>query len=562
MDNTIILYLIKASISVAIFYGVYMLCLRADTFLRLRRFYFLFAIIFSLIFPTFNIEIPIEDHAPAQIPTFWLSDFYLTPEMQEQTQSSSANIQNIILISICIISAFCVIKFFIQLLSIIKLRSGCESEKTQKYRIVKMKNNELSPFSFFNWIFVNTEDSDAHRLKEIIAHEQAHVRQYHSIDNLLAELLCAFFWWNPFAWLMKKEIKINLEYLADQEVLNQGYDSKEYQYILLKVSNKNSGISLINNFNVSQLKKRIMMMNKKESSTLSSLKYLLIIPIGAILLLGNAVQASPDLIKIASDELFDRPQDQVDQLPSFPGGIDEMNKFIRNNLRYPVTAQEAGIQGQILVSFIVKSTGEISNISIIEKVNPALDKEAVRVIKSMPKWIPAKLNGKEVDASYAIPIIFKLSGSKAQGQTKDNSIVVVGYGSKNAVAELESGSSLNTKKPFVTVEKMPGFPGGEIEMQRYIRENLKYPETAQKEGIQGRVTLRFIVANDGSITDVTVIRGIDPSCDKEAVRVIENMPKWIPGKQNGITVPVYFNLPIQFRLDKDKETDHPTIDKK
>ena len=557
MDNTIIVYLTKASIAIALFYGVYILCLRADTYLRLRRFYFLFAITFSLIFPTFNIEISIEDQAPAQIPTFWLSELYLTPDMQEQPQSPSANIQNVILTSICIISALCVIKFLIQLLSIIKLRAGCESEKTSKYRIVKMKNKQLSPFSFFNWIFVNTEDNDTYRLKEIIAHEQAHVRQYHSIDNLLAELLCAFFWWNPFAWLMKKDIKINLEYLADEEVLNQGYDSKEYQYILLKVSNKNSGISLINNFNVSQLKKRIMMMNKKKSSVLTSLKYLLIIPIGAILLLGNAVQASPDLIKIASDELFDKPQDQVDQLPSFPGGIDEMNKFIRNNLRYPVTAQEAGIQGQILVSFIVKSTGEISNISVIEKTDPALDKEAVRVIKSMPKWIPAKLNGNNVDASYAIPIIFKLSGSKAVGQTTDNSIIVVGYGSKNAVAELKIEKSSNTKKPFVTVEKMPGFPGGEKEMQRYIRENLKYPETAQKEGIQGRVTLRFIVADDGEIQNVVVVRGIDPSCDKEAVRVIENMPKWVPGKQNGIAVPVYFNLPIQFKLDKDKETNTP-----
>ncbi len=304
------------------------------------------------------------------------------------------------------------------------------------------------------------------------------------------------------------------------------------------------------------------MMNKKKSSALTSLKYLLIIPIGAILLLGNAVQASPDLIKIASDELFDRPQDQVDQLPSFPGGVDEMNKFIRNNLRYPVTAQEAGTQGQILVSFIVKSTGEISNISIIEKADPALNKEAVRVVKSMPKWIPAKLNGKDVDASYAIPIIFKLSGSKTQGQPKDNSIIVVGYGSKNAVAELKKGDPTKTKNPFVTVEQMPGFPGGEKEMQRYIRENLKYPETAQKDGIQGRVTLRFVVGDDGTITNVAVIRGVDPSCDVEAVRVIENMPKWNPGKQNGIAVPVYFNLPIQFPLDKDKETNHPTVNKK
>lgn len=554
MDNIIILYLIKASISIAIFYGVYAICLRADTFLRLRRFYFLFAIIFSLIFPAFNIEIPVKNESVIQIPTYWLSDFYITPEAQEQTQSSPINIQSIILIGLCITSAFCIIKFLIQLLSIIKLRVNCESEKIQKYRIVKMKSNQLSPFSFFNWIFVNTKDNNTHRLKEIIAHEQAHARQYHSVDNLMAELLCAFFWWNPFAWLIKKEIKINLEYLADQGVLDLGYDSREYQYILLQVSNKNTGIPLINNFNVSQLKKRITMMNKKKSSALASLKYLLIVPIGITLLLGNAVQASPYLIEAAKNELFDGPQDRIDELPSFPGGVDEMNKFIRDNLRYPVTAQEASTQGRILISFIVKSTGEISNISVIEKADPALDNEAVRVIKSMPKWIPAKLNGNNVDASYAIPIIFKLSGSQKSiiGDSDKNTIVAVAYGNKNTVSELKTGNSSDTKNPFVRVEQMPTFPGGEVEMQKFIRENLKYPVTAQNAGIQGRITLRFIIGDDGTITNVTVIRGIDPECDAEAVRVISGMPKWIPGKQNGINVPVYFNIPIQFRLRDDK----------
>ncbi|GHV16235.1 cell envelope biogenesis protein TonB [Bacteroidia bacterium] len=104
------------------------------------------------------------------------------------------------------------------------------------------------------------------------------------------------------------------------------------------------------------------------------------------------------------------------------------------------------------------------------------------------------------------------------------------------------------EKPFVTVEQMPTFPGGEVEMQKFIRDNLRYPIVAQEAGIQGRVTLRFVVSKTGAIENVTVVRGIDPSCDKEAVRVVQSMPKWIPGKQNGLNVPVYFNLPIQFRL--------------
>lgn len=104
------------------------------------------------------------------------------------------------------------------------------------------------------------------------------------------------------------------------------------------------------------------------------------------------------------------------------------------------------------------------------------------------------------------------------------------------------------EKPFITVEQMPTFPGGEVEMQKFIRDNLRYPVVAQEAGIQGRVTLRFVVSKTGTIENVTVVRGIDPSCDKEAVRVVKSMPKWIPGKQNGLNVPVYFNLPIQFKL--------------
>ncbi|MDR2953706.1 MAG: TonB family protein [Prevotella sp.] len=104
------------------------------------------------------------------------------------------------------------------------------------------------------------------------------------------------------------------------------------------------------------------------------------------------------------------------------------------------------------------------------------------------------------------------------------------------------------EKPFVTVEQMPEFPGGEAEMNKFISDNLKYPVVAQESGIQGRVTIRFVVTKTGEISDVTVVRGIDPSCDREAVRVVKLMPKWVPGKQNGLNVPVYFTLPILFRL--------------
>lgn len=104
------------------------------------------------------------------------------------------------------------------------------------------------------------------------------------------------------------------------------------------------------------------------------------------------------------------------------------------------------------------------------------------------------------------------------------------------------------EKPFTTVEQMPTYPGGETEMYSFIGKQLKYPVTAQESGIQGRVIVRFVVTSTGEISDVKVLRGIDPACDKEAMRVVKMMPKWVPGKQNGRNVAVYFTLPIIFKL--------------
>ena len=104
------------------------------------------------------------------------------------------------------------------------------------------------------------------------------------------------------------------------------------------------------------------------------------------------------------------------------------------------------------------------------------------------------------------------------------------------------------EKPYEAVEQMPTFPGGETELMKFIRDNLKYPVIAQENGIQGRVILRFVVSKTGTIDNVTVLRSLDPTCDKEAIRVVKSMPKWIPGKQNGNNVPVYFTLPVVFKL--------------
>ena len=570
MDHTILIYLVKVSVALALFYGLYILCLKRDTFLRLRRIYFLSALFFSLLFPAVTIELSASGDAPVQIPTYWLSDIEVGSSVNAEASTEAAvSMWVVVLIILAAVSVFCAIKFFVQVFSLVKLRIANETEKLSTYRIVKMKDRRTSPFSFFNWIFINSDAHNPVELAEIIAHEQVHVDQYHSIDVILSEILCICFWWNPFAWLLKKEMKLNLEYLADKGVLESGFDSKEYQYILLQVSNRSTGIPLINNFNVSQLKQRIMMMNKKKSSVFTSVKYLLVVPVCATLLLGNAVQATTSLDKFSIDEISgvmdgdQVPQKKgdvyvkVEQMPSFPGGLDAQQRFIVNGLKYPVEAQTKGIQGRVTIRYVVKSTGEISDIEVIRGIDPLLDNEAIRIVKSMPKWDPGKQGGKAVDVYYTLPVVFRLAGTtkKVEPGGDPNEIVAVGYGApqekKVGVASLKEGSPDDKMKPFITVEQMPSFPGGESAMHEYISNNLKYPEDAQKNGIQGRVTVRFIVRSSGEVSDVSVIRGIDPGMDKEAARMVGSMPKWLPGKQNGQAVDVYYTLPIVYKLNKD-----------
>lgn len=594
MDNIIILYLVKASISLALFYGLYMLLLKKDTFFKLRRSYFLFVMIFSFSFPFLSIEIPMPEQSETQLPTYWLSQIEIGEIVVQEVEAPSINIWTAVFIAVSIISVILAFKLLVQLLSIVKLRVANESEKISSCHIVKLADKRISPFSFFNWIFVNSGMHSMDELEEIIAHEKVHVKQYHSIDVILAEIICICFWWNPFVWLLKNEMKINLEYLADQGVLKAGFNTKEYQYILLQVSNTNTGIPLINNFNVSQLKKRITMMNKKRTSIGKAAKYLFAIPLGVVLLLGNAVQASPELMNLVADEfrivetISDEPSlyqsgemtvnnslaenvkhtgiVQDDKQPLFPGGEKAMYRFIGDNLKYPVKAQDRNVSGPVVAKFIIKSTGEIGTIDIISTADELLKEEVKRVISIMPKWTPAQKNGKNIDSDFTIPVNFSIKGKEMTDEEKNiiakeqaDAITIVAYGKQENGSEAPqsltaAGQQPSDDKPFSTVEQMPSFPGGEAEMNKYIGKNLKYPVEAQEKGIQGDVTIRFIVSKDGAVTDATILRGFDPACDTAALRVINAMPKWVPGKQKGKIVPVYFTLPIVFKLKDERPT--------
>lgn len=170
-------------------------------------------------------------------------------------------------------------------------------------------------------------------------------------------------------------------------------------------------------------------------------------------------------------------------------------------------------------------------------------------LKSTIKFTPPEITEEKINKDDQMKSQEELNDTKVTVSVAD----VKGTDDKHGVdiADLKDNKVVvqeEEEKPFVGVEQMPQFPGGEAALMQFLSKNIKYPTIAAENGIQGRVTLRFVVSKTGNITDVTVLKGLDPSCDKEAIRVVKSMPNWIPGKQNGRNVPVYYTLPVSFRL--------------
>lgn len=556
------IYLIQVNIALALFYLLYVIVLKRDTFLRLRRFFFLSAIIFSLLYPFWSI--------PA------LGDFWISSIASGETETmifigepgaamvieadSTAKVAvpwaRIISLAYIIVTILFLLRFIMQLLSILRMNRRCERFIITGVPVYQLRD-DITPFSFFNRIFIYAGKHSEAELSQILLHEQTHARQRHSIDIILVELVCLFSWWNPFVWLMKREMALNLEYLADNGVLSEGIDSREYQYHLLQLTYHETAVQIVNNFNVSQLKQRIMMMNKTKSPTLKLAKYLLILPLAFLLVLANSCvnqdkKSGEDAAKesvVATPDPADKPdllpeekaEDNseifvvVEEQPEFPGGNAAMMRFLSDNIKYPTEAQEKGTEGRVIVNFVVEKDGRLSNFNVVRGVDPLLDNEALRVLKSMPNWTPGKQRGEVVRVRFTLPVVFRLKGKDVQD-------------SSSAPASSAPAKASASDEVYVVVESQPEFPGGNAALMKWLSDNIKYPVVAQENGIQGRIIVNFIVEKDGSLSDVQVARGVDPALDKEAVRVVEAMPKWKPGVQRGERVRVSYTLPVVFRL--------------
>ena len=233
----------------------------------------------------------------------------------------------------------------------------------------------------------------------------------------------------------------------------------------------------------------------------------------------------------------------VDQMPDFPGGAEALLKFVAGEVKYPEKAKEEGISGRVFVSFVIEKDGSVSNVKVVRGIGGGCDEEAARVISAMPKWKPGKQKGEPVRVSYQIPINFKLADDLKQPAKKSDASKADMKPDKNGVYQI--------------AEEMPRFPGDDKALMEYLQSNLQVPEKYKGDDAQYRLTeyrtfVRFVVTEDGSLSDINLIKKTEgfKDLDDEALRVVKAMPKWNPGKMDGKPVKVYFNLPIIFKFKK------------
>ena len=473
-----LIYILKSAFVLALLVSLFMLFMSRETFHKVNRYIMLSIVFIALLLPAVNlgIESPFKglvaaiencfaDDDPetavgeiaidmSELPV--LPDVALELPSLEPVEEKPFNWLLLAAVVYFAGVAFLVVRqavMYVQVARIIARSRvvdaslyGCEGIS------LRVHNGKEKPFSWFRWVVVS-EDDLGDGAREILIHETAHARAGHSWDIVLTDAVIIMQWFNPLAWIMKNSFKDIHEFEADEAVINSGVNAKQYQLLIIKKAVGARLYSIANSFNHSLTKKRITMMCKEKSKKWRCAKALYIVPVAAIAALAfttvepaNATESEtlPKGSEIVANNEKEIAENYLQQLldgddkvymvcenaPTFPGGTHAMYKYLAGNIKYPDEAKAAGKQGRVMVQFVVRKDGSISDVSVVKSAGDAsLDKEAVRAVSSMPKWNPGTQGGKPVNVQYTIPVQFKLpsgmvNNEKKDTEKKDNRIVI------------------------------------------------------------------------------------------------------------------------------------------
>ena len=401
-------YIIKSAMALALLYTCIVPLLEKETFHRLNRILILGCLIMSFAIPLVHFTGGTNPTVDMVRQAVLLPEVLINGNAKELSVWSWADIMTCIYI-IGVVAIFTMT--VVQTASLILRLRKCEHITDNRGNTIVLTDCATSPFCLFHYIVMSRDDY-ANNRSFILTHEQEHIRLRHYIDLIILQFATIIQWFNPFVWLIGKNLKAIHEFEVDEAVLNKGIDATQYQKFLVVKAVGNRLQPFANNLNKESLKRRIIMMNQKRSNRWMMLKALLVIPVAtlAVSVFANGTNASetpkePHPQKTTQTKIHDA----VEEMPEFNGGQLAMMEFLMNNMKYPQAAVKAKQQGKAIVGFVVRKDGTVSDVHITKSAGYAvLDEEAMRVVKSMPAWEPGKQKGKPVDVKYNVPITFRL----------------------------------------------------------------------------------------------------------------------------------------------------------
>ena len=539
-------FLLKASAGMALFYTVYWLFLRKETFYTANRWFLLAALFTSVLIPAFPLQYTVLVDQPETITFKTIADTFKNIPVftSHEIQPESFNWQRLVwLVYLGGVAVF-FFRLLFQTILLTQLLLKSEPKFTEGIRIVENQKYSL-PFSFFNTVFINTEFYTQESLPEILAHEKVHIREKHWFDLLFTELLTVIFWFNPFIWFFERTIKQNHEYLADKGVLAQGHSVGRYQALLINQLMGVQVIGVTNNLNFALNTNRLKMMTKKKTSRFSGVKFAWALPAVALLLFA-----------FAEPEYITKPMEQTNPVTNVQNGEKEFvikGKVVREDNGKPLAG----------ASVILKGT-TIGTVSDADGKFTLTDPN--------PKSLSGGALGSEIVFSYVGFQTFEMAVAATGKALEDGSytakleegVIVIDLPDyKNVPPPPPPPPAINDdgEELFIIVEDLPKYPGGIYELSKYVAEMQE--KLAKGKNWKGMVKVGFTVDETGKVTNIKVINKgheytaddkkytevllKDPEAEKAAVAIVAGMKDWTPGKQRGKAVPVKYLMPVEFK---------------
>ena len=463
-----IVYSLKVSVFLIAFYLMFKSLMSRETLHRANRYLILGSIGLSFVLPLWHITLNAEPGHAVTAAELSQSVVWLEEVIVGGGASHSFDWRALAVVAFYAGIGVCLLRMILSIIGVLRVISHGERQTLPDGTVLVITDDEQAPFSWIKYIIINRKDHDEN-LQEILTHERAHIRCRHSIDVLVCDVFCCLQWFNPAMWLLRRELCAVHEYEADKAVLDSGINAKQYQILLIKKAAGGKWYSIANSFNHSKLKYRITMMSRKKSSGWTMAKALYVLPIAAFAAIAfancsttesentqdftydkNVLQYLPKdrsvkfvgynldgtecvLVKeadgkvrrLSADEMGVKgisiplenreiPEDEifiiVEDMPEFPGGEEDLRKFIAENVEYPEDAKAQKQEGKVFVKFVIDKEGNVRDAEIVNGTRfESLNNEALRVIKSMPQWKPGKQRGQNVNVSFVVPINFQLN---------------------------------------------------------------------------------------------------------------------------------------------------------